>query len=233
MFALIIKVGKLSKATKAFELFIVTKLPNLPQLLILSLSCTFQLFIAINSFHPLSCFAGTQTYSKDYRVQKAIDCQPENVTYPVKASNMKAVNANDTMYMSGTIEVLRELPMNVELEISLTRCNLDRSGCFFFDKFIFSRICEKMKTKTSIASRIVNGMHPAFQCPIAVGTYAMMNDSKFIIDVFKMLPLEDYLWRSRFVFHEKSGNKRIRPLGCMEYEVAIFSKPHRTKPNHQ
>lgn len=173
-----------------------------------------------------------QTY-KDFRVQKAIDCQPENATYPVKATNMKTIYANDTMFMSGTFEVLHELPMNMELELTLTRCNIDGSGCFLFDKIIFSRICEKMLTKTSVASKIITGIHPVPHCPIAVGFYYMMNDATFSIDMFKMLPLEGYLWRARYTFYEKRSAKRVRALACLELDVIVVTVSHRTKPKRQ
>lgn len=167
-----------------------------------------------------------QTY-KDFKVQRAGDCQPENGTYPVRLTDMKAITTNDTVLLSGRMEILEELPMNIEMELTLTRCNLDRTGCFFFDKLIFSRICEKMKTKTSVAWKIISGIRPSPSCPIAIGNYEMMNDSKFSIEMFKYLPLEGYLWRTRYTFYEKSGLKRIRPLSCLESETAVVIMSHR------
>jgi hypothetical protein len=143
--------------------------------------------------------------------------------------DMKAVFANDSAFLSGKIEILEQLPVNMEMELTLTRCNLDSTGCNFFDKLVFSRICEKMKAKTSIASKIVSGIHPTPQCPVAIGLYDMMNDSMFSVDMFKLLPLEGYLWRTRYVFYEKNGAKRVRPLACVEYDTSVVTRRTRRK----
>lgn len=175
-------------------------------------------------FHP-------QTY-KDFRVQRSIDCQPENETYPVKVLDMRVINVNDTLFLNGKIEVLENLPTNIELELKLTRCNLDTSGCTFFDKMFFARMCEKMMIKTSFAYKVVQGIHPVLSCPIPKNTYELMNDSKFSLDIFKMLPLEGFLWRTRYIFYEKNGPKKVRPLACVEFDVAVVTKARRTKPKN-
>lgn len=162
---------------------------------------------------------------------KSIDCQPANETYPVKVSDMRALYQNDTIFLNGKIEILEVMPMNIEMEMTVMRCNLDLTGCYLFEKIVFSRICEKMKIKTSIAFKILSGIHPAPHCPIAKGTYEMMNDSKFSMETFKILPLEGYLWNSRNVFYEKIGAKRVRSLACLEYDITV-NVAHRTKAKH-
>lgn len=184
------------------------------------------LFIIMNSlfFHP-------QTY-KDFQVQRSIDCQPVNETYPVKVSDMRVTSVNESMVFYGKVEITEDLPMKIEAELKLIRCNIDGSGCTFFDRIILSKICEKMSVKTSIAYKIIRGVHPALTCPISKNTYEIMNESKFSLDIFKLLPLEGYLWRTRYIFYEKNGTKRTRPLACVECDVAVVTRTRRTKPKN-
>lgn len=177
-----------------------------------------------------SIFFFLQTY-KDFKVQRSIDCQPKNETYPVKVTNMTGMCVNETINFNGKIEILEDLPTKIEVEASLTRCNLDSSGCSFFDKMIISKICEKMQTKTSISYKIAQGIRPIPTCPIVKNSYEMI-DSKISLDMFKLLPLEGFLWRCRYIFYEKNGPKRVRPLACVEYEVAVVTKVRRPKPKH-
>lgn len=145
---------------------------------------------------------------------------------------MSVISANDTVYFNGKIDILEDLPLKIEMEVSLTRCNLDSSGCIFFDKMIFVRICEKMEVKTSIAYKLVQGIHPLPTCPIKKNRYEMMNDAKFSLDLFKLIPLEGFMWRSKYMFYEKNGPKRVRPLACVECEVVIVTKTRRPRPKN-
>lgn len=178
-----------------------------------------------------SIFLSLQTY-KDFKVQRSIDCQPENETYPVKVSEMKIVNANGSIFLSGKIEVLEDLPMKIDMEFQLTRCNLDSTGCVLFSKAVFARLCDKIEVKTSLTYKITRGIHPTLTCPIKKNSYDMMNDSSFNMDMFKSLPLEGFLWRSRYMFYEKNGSKRVRTLVCVESDVAFMNKTRRPKPKN-
>lgn len=142
---------------------------------------------------------------------------------------MRVTSANDSMLFHGKMEVFEDLPMKIEAELKLTRCNLDGSGCVHFEKLIFAKICEKMSVKTSVAYKLTLGVHPTPSCPIAKNTYEVTSDSQFSLDIFRLLPLEGFLWRTRYFFYEKSGAKRVRPLACVESDVAIVTRTRRTK----
>lgn len=175
-------------------------------------------------YHELINSVFLQTY-KDLTVHKAVDCG--NATFPVKVVDFRAESVNKTLVFSGKINVLEErLPMNIEFELSMTRCNLDKTGCTFFDRKILPKLCEKMGTKTSFAYQIVNGIKPTPQCPIKRGQYDLDHNSKFSQQMIQLLP-EGSLWRGRVVFFEKKGVKRFRALACAEYEVSITMKSHR------
>lgn len=173
-------------------------------------------------------FESLQTY-KDFAVQKSGDCTPKNETYSVRFTTLKVTTVDDTMFFKGVIDVSERLPANMELEAIITRCNLDGSGCSPFDKIVVSRICEKMSTNTSVAYRIIDGIHPHPVCPIFPGAYELNNESKFSFGIFRAMPLEGYLWRTRSVFHEKQGTKRLKKLACLEYDVAVVNKVRRPR----
>lgn len=173
-------------------------------------------------------FESLQTY-KDFTVQKSTDCTPANETYDVRFTALKVTTVDDTMFFSGIIDILVKLPMNIELEIAITRCNLDGTGGSPFDKIIIPRMCETMNTNTSAAFKMINGIHPHPACPISAGTYVLNNESKFTFGFFRALPMEGYLWQTRTVFHEKKGRKRIRKLACLVYDVAVVNKVRRPR----
>lgn len=167
-----------------------------------------------------------QTY-KDLKVHKAVDCG--NETFPVKVLSFEVLSVNGSLVFSGQISILEDrLPMNLEFEISVTRCNLDRTGCVFFDRKIYPKVCEKMSTNTSTAYRVVSGIKPPLQCPIKRGLYELDNRSRYTLNLINFIP-EGNLWRGRILFFEKKGVKRYRPIACAEYEVSIATKSHRTK----
>lgn len=177
-------------------------------------------------YHELIYRDSLQTY-KDLKVHKAVDCG--NETFPVKVTGFRADSVNQSLSFSGQINVLEErLPSNMEFEISMTRCNLDKTGCVFFDRIIFPKLCEKMETRTSVAYQIVSGIKPALTCPIKRGQYELEHCSKASRRMIQLLP-EGSLWRGRVVFFEKKGVKRFRPIACAEYELSIASKTHRPK----
>lgn len=184
----------------------------------------FRFFIDSEIFFAL--FSIKQTY-KDLRVQRSIDCTPENVSYPVYGSDMNIISMNGTIIFTGKVDITEDLPMNIELEMALTRCNVDKTGCINFDKVIFSRICEKMETKTSVAYNLVRGVVPVPKCPIKKGHYDIKNDSQMSMEIFKLIPLEGFLWKSKYLFYEKRGTKRFRPLACVEYDAVVVKKIRR------
>lgn len=182
------------------------------------------------NFSLSSLFPPEQTI-KGYRVQRAYDCQPENASYPVKVTGMMGIVVNETLSFTGKIHILELMPMNIELELGLTRCNIDKTGCNAFDRMIFPRICEKMGTKTSVAYKITKGISPTPSCPFAIGVYELTNNSSMALDIFKMLPIEGYLWKLQCAFFEKKGPKRVRPIACVEYEVTVVIKSRRPRKN--
>ena len=117
--------------------------------------------------------------------------------------------------------------MNVELEIALTRCSIDKTGCHSFEKMTISRICEKMTTKTSLAYKISQAIVPTPHCPFAQGLYHFSNTSRFTMQTFGMIPLDGYFWRVRNKFYEKNGIKRVRTIACLEIDVSFPVKPNR------
>lgn len=142
---------------------------------------------------------------------------------------MKGIIVNGSLCFNGKIHILELMPMNIELELGLTRCNLDKTGCNAFDKMIFPRVCEKMGTKTSVAYKITKGITPTPKCPFTVGVYELTNNSSMSLDIFKLIPLDGYSWKLQCAFFEKKGPKRVRPIACVEYEVSIVNKSRRPK----
>lgn len=132
--------------------------------------------------------------------------------------------ANGSVLTSGRLVVSEQLPMNLEYEISIIRCNVDSTGCAFYHKFIFPKICEKLETKTSMAYKLVRGITPRPHCPLPAGIYSITNNSTFLLNQVFMLQIEGYMWRMRHMFHEKKGQKRVRPLACVELDVIINRK---------
>lgn len=175
--------------------------------------------------------------NKDFNVrfEKAFDCQPKNETYPTKVSDLKGFITNEGLLVNGKIEILSDkMPMNIELELALTRCNLDsKTGCFAFEKITFSRICEKMMTKTSLAYTIGQTIVPTPHCPFSPGIYHLTNSSSFSLTTFRMIPLSGYFWRVRCKFYEKSGVKRVKTISCVEIDLSFPVKSNRGKRSQQ
>ncbi|CRL01192.1 CLUMA_CG014667, isoform A [Clunio marinus] len=153
---------------------------------------------------------------------QAFDCMPQNATFPMKMLNSQILAENNTCYLKASFEVLEKLPTNLEVELTYIRCNPDQSGCQPYGKLIVSKLCEKMKVKTSVASRIVRGISPEFICPIKPGTYEISKDLKFLQTMLLLsrTSVEGYSWGGRCEFYEKKDRKRIRTIFCVRTEGA-------------
>lgn len=162
-------------------------------------------------------------------VHTTADCTPLNESYAVKILNLTIRPVNESHIFSGKFLIAEQLPMNVEVETSLSRCNKDKTGCTSFDKITFSRICEKMSTKTSIAFKIVKGIRPMPSCPVAKGIYDLYSDWDFSKSIVQMLLSDGFLWRGNTKFYEKKGMKRVRILACMEWDLSVVKKTRRPK----
>jgi hypothetical protein len=166
--------------------------------------------------------------SKDIQILRSNDCTPSDKIYPAKIENLEiSFSKYDTFLATGRLIITEKLPMNIELDVSLTRCNLDNTGCNRYGAINFPRICEKSTVKTSIAYQIANGIHPVPKCPIQPGIYEIQNDSKFLLNTFLSLPTDGYLWKTKLIFYEKRGLKRVRPLAC--FSADLISNSKRTK----
>jgi hypothetical protein len=136
---------------------------------------------------------------------------------------MSAIQTNSSLWLNGFMIVNETLPMNIELVVALSRCNLDRTGCRHFEDFIYSRLCERLAVRTSVPYIIASSIYPRPQCPVKNDTYLIKNNMKTMIDKILALPvpLAGYLWKAKCIFHEKVHLKRIRPLACVEIAVSI------------
>lgn len=165
---------------------------------------------------------------QDIRILKSDDCTPANVKYPVKIENLNVeFSKYDTFLANGHVMIFEQLPVNIELDISLTRCNFDYTGCSKFGSIKFPRICEKSTVKTSVAYQIATSIKPTPRCPVQPGNYEIKTNSKFLLDTFLSLPTDGYLWKAILIFYEKRGLKRVRPIACLNADLIANSK--RTK----
>ncbi|KAG5674738.1 hypothetical protein PVAND_004689 [Polypedilum vanderplanki] len=155
----------------------------------------------------------------DFKILRSIECQTDGKKIPVHFEELRVSKENNALTTYGRMLVNEQLPMNLEYEISITRCNLDSSGCIFFHKVSFPKICEKVEAKTSVAYEIARGIFPRPHCPISAGTYEIKNNSTFLLNQFILLPVDGFLWQTKHIFYEKKNLKRVRLLACIEFEL--------------
>lgn len=160
----------------------------------------------------------------NFRFERAFDCQPDNETYPARVSMNGYATVNQTFHISGTIHVSDKMPMNLELEVSLKRCSIDKTGCRSFGKFVFSRLCEKLTISTSIAYKIAQAVVPTPICPFAQRDYEISNGTSYTLNFMNMIPLDGYYWKLHCMFYEKKGVKRIKTISCVQMDVSFSSK---------
>jgi len=175
-------------------------------------------------FNLLTLFAIMQNL-QDIQILRSEDCTPNDKKYPARIENLEIkFSKNDSFLATGQLLITDKLPMNIELDVSLTRCNLDQTGCLKYGSINYPRICEKSSVKTSVAYQIASGIHPIPKCPVQPGIYEIKNDSKFLLHTFLSLPTDGYLWKAKLIFYEKRGLKRVRPLACFSFDLISNSK---------
>lgn len=165
-----------------------------------------------------------------FRFEKAFDCKPENETYPVRVSDMIGSTSNQTFRISGKIHISDKMPTNLELEIALTRCSIDKTGCVSFGKMSFPRICEKLTTRTSIAYKIGRAIVPTPQCPFAQGVYEISNSSSYTLNFLNAVSMDGYFWKLCCKFYDKRGSKRFKAVSCVEMDFSFPTKSARKYP---
>lgn len=162
--------------------------------------------------------------TSDYKFLKIADCSPVNSTYPLRTRELQIEYLKEKFTINGKFEVLQVLPINVEMEISLTSCDIEGRKCNKLPTVSYPRICEKMKIPTSFSYEMFQGIQPTPHCPIQIGTYEMINKTLVRLEILKHILWDEALFKVQTIGYEKRGLKKIRPLTCLRFEIQIIKR---------
>lgn len=72
---------------------------------------------------------------------------------------------NSIFYVNGQLIVDKKLYGPYEVEIDVTKCDLNRAHCEEHDKIVFKNICDKLLIKKSFWALFATNIEPKFVCP--------------------------------------------------------------------
>ncbi len=68
--------------------------------------------------------------------------------------------------MDGYIKIDEDISENLELDLNVTRCDVDKKNCEHFERLIFSSVCGKLGSAGMFGAGFVKGMSPPLTCPL-------------------------------------------------------------------
>lgn len=75
---------------------------------------------------------------------------------------------NSLFYLNGKLTVDRKIYGPLEVQIDVTKCDLDQAHCEEYDKIVFKNFCEKLLRTNSFWTRFAKSVVPTFACPFNV-----------------------------------------------------------------
>lgn len=169
-------------------------------------------------------FPFEQTY-KDFQVKRAVDCTPNNQTYAVKFRDLKIEFRNPSFNIRrGEIVVYENLPKDLQVQITIERCNLYGELCMNFDTMTVSNFCRTIDNPLMLAYRIAETTQPRIHCPIQSGTYQFTNASILPTELTLRLPLEGSSWNVKIISNMKTGPETRNPIFCFDAGFVVTKR---------
>ncbi|XP_055640001.1 uncharacterized protein LOC129777645 [Toxorhynchites rutilus septentrionalis] len=131
---------------------------------------------------------------------------------------MNIVGKSQAVLISGTIEVLRSLQSPLQFELTLHRCEVDKTKCEHFDTISFDDVCALYNENHLIRS-FVGFFSPPLTCPVQVGKY-VAKDGVLDMKAFEIFPIGNTHWQTEMRLIDAS--KQI--VSCIRSETTITSK---------
>lgn len=75
---------------------------------------------------------------------------------------------NSLLQLNGKLSVNKKIYGPMEIQIDVTKCDLDRAHCEEYDKIIFKNFCEKLVKTNSFWTRFASTVEPKLVCPLQV-----------------------------------------------------------------
>lgn len=75
---------------------------------------------------------------------------------------------NSLFRLNGNLSVNKKIYGPIEVQIDVTKCDLDRAHCEEYDKIIFKNFCEKIVRTNSFWTKFASTVEPKFVCPFQV-----------------------------------------------------------------
>jgi hypothetical protein len=167
-------------------------------------------------------FPFQQTY-KDFQVKRISDCKPNNETYLVHLNNVKVEFRNPAFRFRGSIEIAKDLPEDLIVEVTFERCDLFGDYCMRFDKWNQKNLCTFLETSSTMVYRIAHKFRPIIKCPIKQGIYQFTNETMIPHKNLLILPLQGNLWKITAILL----NKKFKPLSCVHIEMSVVQRRER------
>lgn len=75
---------------------------------------------------------------------------------------------NSQFQLNGKLSINTKIYGPMEVQIDVTKCDLDRTHCEEHDKIVFKNFCEKLVKTNSFWTRFASTVEPKFACPFKV-----------------------------------------------------------------
>jgi hypothetical protein len=173
----------------------------------------FQKFIKLN-FLSIS-----QKFTRNYSPQKLEECsqdQPIILNLKIPENNF-----NDTVELSGSVEVRKKINGPLDASGETNRCSLDMKTCEKFGTFNIPEGCKKFKDPKTFYANLMDNFEPRPSCPVLPGNYTIR---KTIVDLkaFRFVPLDGYIYNiiAKGTGVDSATKTKITAL-CTKVEVKV------------
>ena len=135
--------------------------------------------------------------------------------------NLPKSNTNNSLPISGNIEVKENIPGDFEFVIESNRCSLDLKKCEKYGNINFRQICKLFMDENSFFKAFFSGIEPPLKCPLTSGNYTI-TDSAVDLNIVSFFPLDGYVWMVTFsLVSSEKGSKHKKVAMCINTETKI------------
>lgn len=145
--------------------------------------------------------------------------------------SLEVKRRNSSYLTDGQFEIFEDIPMmNIEFNLILKKCDLDREVCSEFGQYAFKDICHEALIEESIISRYFSKLKPHIAgCPVDKGIYNLTGETILKSEFIMSLPIEGCRWKVQLSGNAIDGDKLIRKLFCFSYD--LFATKRRIRKN--
>lgn len=148
-----------------------------------------------------------------------------NDTDFVDFHNFKVGFLDNVFTINSDVIVKETISEQLQLEVTVDRCETNRAQCESFDQLVIKNLCEKLDN-TPFGQEFKAKVKPNLKCPIKKGNYTIEKCS-LDLNLISHLPLDGFRWAVWLRIWDVSERPKKILITCLEGQVRVMLNSRR------